>query len=84
LNADKNILDNPVKTILIENMRITNLMIFLNINFENSVKFILKSKKNKIDTGISRRANIKDIIATIGMAFKRGFSITQYINRRKN
>ena len=84
MNADKNILDNPVKTILIENMRITNLMIFLNINFENSVKFILKSKKNKIVTGIPRRANIKVIIATISMAFKRVFSITQYINRRKN
>jgi len=34
-----------VKTILIENMRIANLMNFLNINFENSVKFILKLKK---------------------------------------
>ena len=84
MNTDKKILDNPVKTILIENMRITNLLIFLNINFENSVKFILKSKKKIIVTGIPERANIKDIIATISMAFKRGFSINQYINRRKN
>ena len=79
MNADKNILDNPVKTILIENMRITNLMIFLNINFENSVKFILKSKLIIDVASIHKSTFIKEILTIKSMAFKRGYYITQNI-----
>jgi len=58
LNTKKNILDIAAKTISIESKAIANLINFLNKDFENAVKFILKSKGRIIVTGIGKRANI--------------------------
>jgi len=79
LNSDKDILDIPVKPIPIENMRIANLINFLKINFEISVKFILKSKLIIDVTIIIRSANSKEILTAKRITFKRGYYITQYI-----
>ena len=65
LNTKKNILDIAKQTISIESKAIANLINFLNINFENAVKFILKSKGRVIVTGIGKSANIASkIVAT--------------------
>ena len=79
LNSDKDILNIPMKTIPIENMRIANLINFLKKFFEISVKFILKSKIIIDVTNIHRSGYIKEILTTKSMTFKRGYSITQYV-----
>ena len=79
MNSDKDILDIPVKLIPVENMRIATLMNFLEKFFNNSVKFILKSKIIIDVTNIHRSGYIKEILTTKSMAFKRGYSITQYV-----
>ncbi len=79
MNSDKDILDIPVKPIPVENMRIANLINFLNINFEILVKIMLKSKIIIDVTNIHRSAYIKEILTTKSMTFKRGYSITQYV-----
>jgi len=66
LNTKKNILDIAAKTISIESKAIANLINFLNKDFENAVKFILKSKGRIIVTGIGKSANISTkIVATL-------------------
>ena len=79
MNSAKDILDIPVKPISFENMRIANLINFLKINFEISIKFILKSKIIIDVTSIHRSTYIKEILTTKSITFKRGYSITQYI-----
>ena len=79
LNSDKDILDIPMKTILIENMRIANIISFLKKFFENWVKFILKLKLIIDVTNIHRSAYINEILTIKSMTFKRCYSITQYI-----
>ncbi len=65
MNTKKNILDIAKQTISIESKSIANLINFLNIDFENAVKFILKSKGRVIVTGIGKSANIASkIVAT--------------------
>lgn len=76
MNTDKNIFDIQMTTILIKNMRIANLMNYLNKIFENTVKFILKDKKINIVSSIHCGSNIMEIIATKSMTFKRSYSIT--------
>ena len=71
LNSDKDILNIPMKTTPIENMRIANLINFLKKFFEISVKFILKSKIIIDVTSIHRSAYIKEILTTKSMIFKR-------------
>ena len=66
MNTKKNILDIAAKTISIESKAIANLINFLNKDFENAVKFILKSKGRIIVTGIGKSANISTkIVATL-------------------
>ena len=79
LNSDKDILDIPVKPIPIENMRIANLINFLNKIFKISVKFILKSKLIIDVASIHKSTFIKEILTIKSMAFKRGYYITQNI-----
>ena len=79
MNSDNFFFRQSLKSILIENMRIANLTYFLNLNFENSIKFILKSKKIIIDSGNLISTNIKEILAAKSMNFKRDCSITHYI-----
>ncbi|MCL4149411.1 UNVERIFIED_CONTAM: hypothetical protein GTU68_049341, partial [Idotea baltica] len=54
------------QSITIESKAIANLINFLNKDFENAVKFILKSKGRVIVTGIGKSANIASkIVATL-------------------
>ena len=73
MNSAKDILDIPVKPISVENMRIANLINFLKINFEISIKFILKSKIIIDVTSIHLSTYIKEILTTKSITFKRGF-----------
>jgi len=79
LNSDKVILNIPEKTILIEIMRIANLINFLKKIFKISVKFILKSKLIIDVASIHKSTFIKEILTIKSMAFKRGYYITQNI-----
>ena len=81
MNSDILFFRQSLKTIPIENMRIANLTNFLKSKFENSIKFILKSKKNIIVSGILMSTNTKEILAAKSMIIKRGCSITHYIYR---
>ena len=66
MNTNKNILDIAKQTISIESKAIANLINFLDKNFDNAVKFILKSKGRVIVTGIGKSANIAaKIVATL-------------------
>lgn len=65
-NTKKNILEIAKQTITIESKAIANLINFLDKNFENAIKFILKSKGRVIVTGIGKSANIASkIVATL-------------------
>ena len=65
MNTNKNILDIAKQTISIESKAIANLINFLDKNFDNAIKFILKSKGRVIVTGIGKSANIAaKIVAT--------------------
>lgn len=79
MNSDKVILNIPEKTILIEIMRIANLINFLKKIFKISVKFILKSKLIIDVASIHKSTFIKEILTIKSMAFKRGYYITQNI-----
>jgi hypothetical protein len=79
LNSDKVILNIPMKTILVEIMRIANLIKFLKNIFKYSVKFMLKSKLIIDVTSIHKNTYIKEISTIKSVTFKRGYSITQYI-----
>ena len=81
MNSDILFFRQSLKSIPIENMRIANLTNFLNLKIENSIKFILKLKKNIIVSGILISTNIKEILASKSMIFKRDCSITHYIYR---
>ncbi len=66
LNTKKDILEIAKNSITIESKAIANLINFLNKDFENAVKFILKSKGRVIVTGIGKSANIATkIVATL-------------------
>ena len=66
MKIKKNILAIAKKTISIEGEAIANLINFLDNDFENAVKFILKSKGRVIVTGIGKSANIATkIVATL-------------------
>jgi arabinose-5-phosphate isomerase len=66
LNTKKNILKIAKHTISIESKAIANLINLLDKDFENAVKFILKSKGRVIVTGIGKSANIASkIVATL-------------------
>jgi len=66
LKIKKNILAIAKQTITAESKAIANLINFLDINFEKTVKFILKSKGRVIVTGIGKSANIATkIVATL-------------------
>ncbi|MCB0474236.1 MAG: KpsF/GutQ family sugar-phosphate isomerase [Flavobacteriaceae bacterium] len=66
MNSKKNILAIAKQTIEMESKSIANLINFLNKDFENAVKFILKSKGRVIVTGIGKSANIATkIVATL-------------------
>ena len=59
------IIANAKETILAESNAIANLTNLINIDFENAVKYILKSKGRVIITGIGKSANIATkIVAT--------------------
>ncbi len=65
MGNNNNILDTAKKTILIETDAVKNLINFLDENFENSVKTILRSKGRVIVTGIGKSANVATkIVAT--------------------
>jgi len=65
LNTSKKILVTAQQTILSESKAIANLVNFLNIDFENAVNSILKSKGRIIITGIGKSATIASkIVAT--------------------
>ena len=65
LNVTKHILDIAKETISIESTAIANLINFLDIEFENAVKFIYETKGRVIVTGIGKSANIATkIVAT--------------------
>jgi len=66
LNTKKDILEIAKQTISTESKAIANLINFLNKDFENAVKIILKSKGRVIVTGIGKSANIASkIVATL-------------------
>ena len=66
MKIKKNILAIAKQTISTESKAIANLINFLDIDFENAVKFILKSKGRVIVTGIGKSANIATkIVATL-------------------
>ncbi|QCX38754.1 KpsF/GutQ family sugar-phosphate isomerase [Aureibaculum algae] len=66
MNTKKDILEIAKNSITIESKAIANLINFLNKDFENAVKFILKSKGRVIVTGIGKSANIATkIVATL-------------------
>ena len=66
MSLKKNILDIAKQTISIESKAITNLINFLDKDFENAVKFILDAKGRVIVTGIGKSANIANkIVATL-------------------
>ena len=66
MKIKKNILGIAKQTISIEGEAIANLINFLDTDFENAVKFILKSKGRVIVTGIGKSANIATkIVATL-------------------
>lgn len=66
MNITKNILSIAQQTIATESKAIANLINFLDSDFENAVKFILKSKGRVIVTGIGKSANIATkIVATL-------------------
>ncbi|MGB5463377.1 MAG: KpsF/GutQ family sugar-phosphate isomerase [Aureibaculum sp.] len=66
MNTKKNILKIAKHTISIESKAIANLINLLDKDFENAVKFILKSKGRVIVTGIGKSANIASkIVATL-------------------
>lgn len=66
LNNEKNILNIAKETILLEGKSITNLVNFLDDDFESAVKYILNSKGRIIVTGIGKSANIATkIVATL-------------------
>ena len=66
LGIKKNILDLAKQTISIESKAITNLINFLDKDFENAVKFILEAKGRVVVTGIGKSANIANkIVATL-------------------
>jgi arabinose-5-phosphate isomerase len=59
------IIENAKKTILIESNAIANLASYIDLAFENAVKYIYKSKGRVIVTGIGKSANIATkIVAT--------------------
>ncbi len=65
MGNNNKILDTAKKTILIETDAVKNLINFLDENFENSVKTILRSKGRVIVTGIGKSANVATkIVAT--------------------
>ena len=65
MNTSKKILVTAQQTILSESKAIANLVNFLNIDFENAVNSILKSKGRIIITGIGKSATIASkIVAT--------------------
>ena len=65
MKTSKDILQIAKQTILEESKAIANLTKFLNSDFENAVKVILKSKGRVIVTGIGKSANIATkIVAT--------------------
>ena len=78
MNSDNLFFRQSLKSIPIENMRIANLTNFLILKFENSIKFILKSKKNIMVSGNLISTDIKEILAAKSMIFKRYRSITHY------
>ena len=78
MNSDNLFFRQSLKSIPIENMRIANLTNFLILKFENSIKFILKSKKNIMVSGNLISTDIKEILAAKSMIFKRYCSITHY------
>lgn len=66
MRLNKNILDIAKQTISIESKAIANLINFLDKDFENAVKFILKIKGRVVVTGIGKSANIANkIVATL-------------------
>ncbi|RPD90732.1 KpsF/GutQ family sugar-phosphate isomerase [Aureibaculum marinum] len=66
MNTKKDILAIAKDSITIESKAIANLIKFLNKDFENAVKFILKSKGRVIVTGIGKSANIASkVVATL-------------------
>ncbi|NNC70011.1 MAG: KpsF/GutQ family sugar-phosphate isomerase [Flavobacteriaceae bacterium] len=66
MRLKKNILDIAKQTISIESKAIANLINFLDKDFENAVKFILKIKGRVVVTGIGKSANIANkIVATL-------------------
>ncbi|MDY7394271.1 KpsF/GutQ family sugar-phosphate isomerase [Aureibaculum sp. 2210JD6-5] len=66
MNTKKDILEIAKQSITIESKAIANLINFLDKDFENAVKFILKSKGRVIVTGIGKSANIASkIVATL-------------------
>ncbi len=65
MGNNNKILDTAKQTILIETDAVKNLINFLDENFENSVKTILRSKGRVIVTGIGKSANVATkIVAT--------------------
>ncbi|MCK0131767.1 KpsF/GutQ family sugar-phosphate isomerase [Flavobacteriaceae bacterium F08102] len=65
MNVTKHILDIAKETISTESTAIANLVNFLDIEFENAVNFIYKTKGRVIVTGIGKSANIATkIVAT--------------------
>ena len=66
MRLKKNILDIAKQTISIESRAIANLINFLDKDFEDAVKFILKIKGRVVVTGIGKSANIANkIVATL-------------------
>ncbi|MGB0891638.1 MAG: KpsF/GutQ family sugar-phosphate isomerase [Flavobacteriaceae bacterium] len=66
MKDSNSILATAKETILTESKAIANLTNLINIDFENAVKFILKSKGRVVITGIGKSANIATkIVATM-------------------
>lgn len=65
MKNSNNIINTAKETILTESKAIANLANFIDLSFENAVKFILNSKGRVIVTGIGKSANIATkIVAT--------------------